>query len=60
MSLYLNGEKVASGLGTKEISTDALDFFVDHNVVLCKLQFFDHALQAAEVSRLYEFEKKAK
>ena len=60
MSLYLNGEKVASGLGTKEISTDALDFFVDHNVVLNKLQFFDHALESAEVSRLYEYEKKAK
>jgi hypothetical protein len=60
MSLYLNGEKVASGLGTKEISTDALDFFVDHNVVLNKLQFFDHALQTPEVSRLYEFEKKTK
>jgi hypothetical protein len=58
MALYLNGEKVASGNGTKDISTDALDFFVDNNLSLNNLQLFDRLLQPIEVKRLFEFGKK--
>jgi hypothetical protein len=54
MSLYLNGETVASGTGTKDITTDALDFFVDHGVTLSGLQLFDRLLQPGEVKRLFE------
>jgi hypothetical protein len=57
MSLYLNGTKVASGPGTKDITTDALDFFVDHSVTLSDLQLFDRLLQPLEVKRLYNFGK---
>jgi hypothetical protein len=57
MSLYLNGAKVASGPGTKDITTDALDFFVDHSVTLGGLQLFDRLLRPLEVKRLYEFGK---
>jgi hypothetical protein len=58
MSLYLNGANVATGPGTKDITTDALDFFVDHTVTLSGLQLFDRLLQPGEVKRLYEFGKK--
>ena len=56
--LYLNGEKIASGPGTKDITTDALDFFTGHNVVLNSLQLFDRFIQPIEVKRLYDVEKK--
>jgi hypothetical protein len=58
MDLYLNGEKVASGPGTRDITTDALDFFVGHSAVLSGLQVFDRLLEPLEVKRLYEFGKK--
>lgn len=54
MSLYLNGEKVATGPGTKDISTDALDFFVDHSAYLSGLKVFDKLLNAEEVRYLYQ------
>lgn len=54
MSLYLNGEKVATGPGTKDISTDALDFFVDHGAYLSELKVFDRLLNAEEVKHLYQ------
>jgi len=57
MSLYLNGTKVASGPGTKDITTDALDFFVDQSATVSGLQLFDRLLQPFEVKRLYEFGK---
>jgi hypothetical protein len=54
MSLYLNGEKLAIGPGTKDISTDALDFFVDHSAYLSELKVFDRFLNAEEVRYLYQ------
>jgi len=60
MGLYLNGSKIASGAGTKDITTDALDFFVDNNLTLDGLQLFDRLLQPEEVKRLYDFGKKGK
>lgn len=60
MGLYLDGEKIASGAGTKEITTDAIDFFVDHNATVNSLQLFDRFLQPLEVKRLYEFGKSGK
>ncbi len=54
MSLYLNGEKVSTAVGTKEISTDALDFFFGHNASIARLQVFDRPLEDFEVKKMYE------
>ena len=56
--LYLNGEQVAKGVGSKDITTDALDFFVGTPAVIDNLQIFDRLLQPDEVKRLYEAGKK--
>jgi len=55
MGLYLNGVKVATGPGTKDITTDALDFFVGHAAKVASIELFDRLLQPEEVGRLYEF-----
>ena len=57
MCLYLNSEKVASGPGTKEITTDALDFFLGHNAILAKLQLFNRPLDEKEVKHLFNGDK---
>ncbi|MEI8087194.1 MAG: FN3 associated domain-containing protein [Paludibacter sp.] len=54
MCLYLNGEKIGSAAGTKDITTDALDFFLSHNATVAKLQVFDRPLEGAEVKRMFE------
>ena len=54
MGLYLNGEKVASAAGTKEISTDALDFFFGHNASIAKLQVFNRQLEENEVKSIFD------
>ncbi|MFZ4572606.1 MAG: LamG-like jellyroll fold domain-containing protein, partial [Bacteroidales bacterium] len=58
MSLYLNGEKVASGQGTKYISTDAMDFFMDHQAAIGRLQLFNRPLDDQEVKLMHESGKK--
>jgi hypothetical protein len=58
MALYLNGVQVATAPGTKEITTDAFDFFVGHPALMDNIQLFDRSLNADEVKRLYEFGKK--
>ena len=57
MALYLNGVVVASAAGTKDITTDALDFFTGHHAVASSVQLFDRLLDANEVKRLYDFAK---
>ncbi|MFP5039894.1 chitobiase/beta-hexosaminidase C-terminal domain-containing protein [Parasediminibacterium sp. JCM 36343] len=57
MALYLNGVMVASAAGTKEIATDALDFFTGHHAIAGSVQLFDRLLDANEVKRLYDFGK---
>ena len=57
-SLYLNGEIIATAPGSKDIATDALDFFVGHSAILNGLQVFDRLLQPQEVKQLYLFGKK--
>jgi hypothetical protein len=52
-ALYLNGELVASGNGTKDIITDALDFFTSSNVSVDNLQLFDRFLTKDQVKILY-------
>ncbi len=54
MTLYLNGELVASGIGTKDIATDALDFFTGHHAIIDNLQLFDRLLEPDEVKRLFQ------
>ncbi len=54
MCLYLNGEKIATAAGTKEITTDALDFFFEHSATIAKLQLFDRALEESEVKKIFE------
>ena len=55
MALYLNGAQVASGIGTKDLSTDAFDFFTGHHAIVDNVQIFDRLLEADEVKRLYEY-----
>ena len=57
MCIYLNGEKVASGPGTKEITTDALDFFLGHNAIIEKLHLFNRPLDEKEVKNLFSEDK---
>ncbi len=52
-SLYLNGVLIASGNGTKDIITDALDFFTTTNATVDNLQLFDRFLDKEEVKRLF-------
>jgi hypothetical protein len=53
MSLYLNGKKIASGPGTANLTTDALDLFSSHQVVLDEVTVFNRVLTQDEVSHLY-------
>jgi hypothetical protein len=52
--LYLDGALVASGPGSKDINTDALDFFTGHHAAAQSVQLFDRMLNADEVKRLYD------
>ncbi len=54
MALYLNGELVASDIGSKDIATDALDFFITHHAIVDNVQLFDRFLEVHEVKKLYE------
>ena len=54
MCLYLNGEKVATAAGTKEITTDALDFFLNHNATVAKLKVFDRPLEENDVKNMFK------
>ncbi|MBC7588130.1 MAG: hypothetical protein H7178_07185, partial [Chitinophagaceae bacterium] len=56
-SLYLNGKLVAKGAGTKDITTDALDFFSDMNVLIDQVELFDRNLSSKEVERLFNYKK---
>jgi len=58
MAVYLNGTQVGTSIGTKDITTDALDFFVGTPAIIDNLQIFDRLLQPDEVKRLYEAGKK--
>ena len=58
MSLYLNGNLVATADGIKDIMTDALDFFTGINAEIDYVQLFDSFLQADEVKRLYNYRLK--
>jgi hypothetical protein len=53
MALYLNGALVATATGTKDITTDALDFFTGHHAIADNVQLFNRLLNADEVKRLY-------
>jgi hypothetical protein len=57
MALYLNGELVASDIGSKEIATDALDFFTTNHAIVDNVQLFDRLLDAKEVKKLYDQKK---
>lgn len=52
MNLYLNGEKIASGPGTKNITTDALDFFMGHNATIARFELFNRSLLDQEVKKM--------
>lgn len=58
MALYLNGELVASDIGSKDIATDALDFFTTNQAIVDNIQLFDRFLEANEVKKLYEQKNK--
>ncbi|HAN38826.1 MAG TPA: hypothetical protein DCQ29_07975 [Chitinophagaceae bacterium] len=54
VTLYLDGMQVATGNGTKDIMTDALDFFTGCNGTVQAVQLFDRYLQLDEVKKLYQ------
>lgn len=56
-SIYLNGKKVASGPGSPNIATDALDFFVNESAHVSEIDLFDRVLGADEVQHLYDNQK---
>ncbi len=58
MCLYLDGVRFATGPGTKEITTDALDFFLGHNATFAKLKLYNRPLADQEVKQLYNSENK--
>ena len=60
MAMYLNGEQVAIELGTKDLATDALDFFTGYRATVDNIQFFDRLLEPEEVKRVYDFGKNNK
>lgn len=53
MNLYLDGQLVALGNGTTEISTDALDFCLDHPAVISDIQIYEYPLSGDEVKNIY-------
>lgn len=58
MALYLNGELIASDIGSKDIATDALDFFTTNQAIVDNVQLFDRLLEANEVKKLFEQKNK--
>lgn len=56
-NLYLNGKLIAKGAGTKDINTDALDFFSEMNVLIDKVELFDRHLSSKEVEQLFNYKK---
>lgn len=50
--LYLDGSMVASGPGSKDIQTDALDFFTGHHAQVRSVQLFDRMLEQRDVEAL--------
>lgn len=56
-AIYLNGVQVAKGLGTKDIATDALDFFTNMQAVVDEVELFDACLSDKEIIRLFESKK---
>ena len=58
MAMYLNGALVATAPGTKDLTTDALDFFAGHHALVDGVQLYDRYLEAAEVKKLFESGKK--
>ena len=57
MCLYLNGEMIATGPGTKDITTDAMDFFQGCQGAMARLQLFNSPLNGQEVKNLYNLRK---
>jgi hypothetical protein len=49
---------VASDIGSKDIATDALDFFATQHAIADNIQLFDRLLDANEVRKLYEQKNK--
>jgi hypothetical protein len=60
ISIYLNGVLVATAIGTKDITTDALDFFSNMNVVVDEVELFDAYLKELEVKQLFKAHTKIK
>jgi hypothetical protein len=54
MTLYLDGKQVAQGLGTKDLSTDALDLFTEHPAAIDHIYLYNKVLNESEIRILYE------
>lgn len=52
--LYLDGIEIDKGLGSKEVTTDALDFFQGHHAEIKSIELFDRVLNARDVNYLYK------
>jgi len=58
--IYLNGVLVAAAAGTKDITTDALDFFSAMNVTVDEIELFDACLKEREAKQLFKAHAKTK
>lgn len=57
LALYLDGEQTGAGPGSRDLATDALDFFTDHPAVVDSVRLYNRVLAPADVKRLYTREK---
>ena len=54
--LYLDGEKVAEGAGSKTLSTDSFDFLSDHPALVERAALFNRVLSPSDVKQWYSWE----
>jgi hypothetical protein len=56
VTLYLNGEKVAEEPGSRDLTTDTLDFFAETPALVESVRLYNRALPIAQVKQLYTWE----
>jgi hypothetical protein len=57
LALYLNGERLATGPGSRDLTTDALDFLSGHPGVVDSLRIYNRVLAPEDVRQLFAVEK---
>ena len=57
LALYLNGERVATGPGSPDLTTDALDFFTDLPATVAGVRLYNRVLSPDDVRQLFTWER---